>query len=130
MKTKRVPFKVSLLPLAESLDAARQLANASPVTAPQSGVYGQVSIALRDTLAKMAGISRGERMYDHLIEDGMTVAEARRATEPALPAPEPSVACRHCGVVIEPTEPMGAWIHAGLSIYCPGSGNLLTATPN
>lgn len=37
--------------------------------------------------------------------------------------------CRHCGVVIESTEPMGAWIHTGLSIYCPGSGNRLTATP-
>lgn len=90
MTTKRVPFKVSLLPLAESLDAARLLANSNPITAPQSGVYGTVSVALRDTLAKMAGISRGERMYEHLIEDGMTVAEARRATEPATPMPEPT----------------------------------------
>lgn len=37
--------------------------------------------------------------------------------------------CRHCGLLIESTEPMGAWIHTGLSIYCPGSGAKFTATP-
>lgn len=37
--------------------------------------------------------------------------------------------CKHCGLAIEPTEPMGAWIHTGLSIYCPGSARQFTAHP-
>lgn len=40
-----------------------------------------------------------------------------------------SPVCRHCGLAIESTEPMGAWIHTDLSIYCPGSGRNFTATP-
>lgn len=37
--------------------------------------------------------------------------------------------CRHCGTAVQPTEPMGAWTHAGLSIYCPGSAQKFTAAP-
>lgn len=37
--------------------------------------------------------------------------------------------CRFCHTAIEPTEPMGAWTHTGLSIWCPGSGQGETATP-
>jgi len=38
--------------------------------------------------------------------------------------------CRYCGTAVEPTEPMGAWIHTGLSIWCPGDPyRTQTATP-
>ena len=38
--------------------------------------------------------------------------------------------CRYCGTPVEPTEPMGAWTHTGLSIWCPGDAyRTNTATP-
>lgn len=85
MKTKYPPFKVSLLPLADQINAARITANANDATAPQTGVYGMLVEALQCTLAKMAGVCRAEMMYEHIL-NGSTVQEARRITEPARPA--------------------------------------------
>lgn len=78
------PFRVSLLPVAEAIDAARLNANADDRTAPQGGVYGHLVTALKETLVLMAGPERAERMYDSIL-DGNTIREARNATEPALP---------------------------------------------
>jgi len=89
MKTQ--PFKVGLLPIAESIDTARINANSDDRTAPQAGVYGKLSEALKETLALMAGPARGKAMYELMIRNGDTVREARRATEPARPMREPIV---------------------------------------
>lgn len=86
-----MPMKVSLIPLAEQIDEARIAANANEATAPQTGVYGHLSIALQAILKLMTGdVYRAEQMYQ-LILDGATVREARRDTEPARPMREPEV---------------------------------------
>lgn len=76
-----MPMKVSLLPLAEAIDAARLTANADDRTAPQAGVYGKLAAALQETLVMAAGPERAEQMYQCIL-DGATVREARRTTEP------------------------------------------------
>lgn len=38
--------------------------------------------------------------------------------------------CKRCGTAIEQLEAVaGTWIHTGLSIWCPGSGDRYTAAP-
>lgn len=39
------------------------------------------------------------------------------------------VTCKHCGLLIERNVSGTGWIHSLLSVYCPGSGNRLTAEP-
>lgn len=64
-----------LISLAESLDAARMTANSIEATAPQSGVYGQISEALQATLSLIVG-DLAPRVYASMCEDGNNVRDA------------------------------------------------------
>lgn len=75
-------MKMNLLALAEQIDAARIASNGIDEAAMQTGVYGQLAMALMETLRLAAGDERGIRMYAHIVETGETVHSARRATEP------------------------------------------------
>jgi hypothetical protein len=70
----------ALIELAETLDKARQQANAIPAMAPQSGVYGDVSEALKRALAYEFGVWVANKIYASLL-DGNTVREAIAAVE-------------------------------------------------
>jgi hypothetical protein len=65
----------ALIELAETLDKARLQANAIPAMAPQSGVYGDVSEALKRALAYEFGVWVANKIYASLL-DGNTVREA------------------------------------------------------
>ena len=84
-------MKMKLLALAEQIDAARNAANGISEAAMQTGVYGQLVVALMETLRLAAGDERGVRMYAYMVETGEGVKEARRATEPATPMREPGM---------------------------------------
>jgi hypothetical protein len=64
--------------LATRLDQARFMANATEETAPQSGVYGDISNALQKTLALLVdgNKERADRLYEVIIADGNTVPQA------------------------------------------------------
>ena len=68
----------ALIILAEMLDKARIQANAIEVTAPQDGVYGDVSKALQGTLALITDAYVASRVYDSIL-DGNSVKEALAA---------------------------------------------------
>lgn len=82
-------MNMKLLALAEKIDGARRAANGISEAAMQTGVYGQLVVALMETLRLAAGDERGTRMYAYMVETGETVQSARRATEPARPEPQP-----------------------------------------
>lgn len=72
----------ALIKLAETLDDARKQANAIEATAPQIGVYGDISVALLETLGIIlyrdgghGHSSRRHEVYASLL-DGNTVREA------------------------------------------------------
>jgi hypothetical protein len=71
-----------LIALAEALDAARMTANSMEATAPQAGVYGQVSTALQSTLSLIVG-DLAPRVYASIIEDGNNVRDAISYAESA-----------------------------------------------
>jgi hypothetical protein len=64
--------------LATRLDEDRVAANAIEETAPQFGVYGYISIALQRALELLVDgdKDRANRLYEVIIADGNTVAEA------------------------------------------------------
>ena len=64
-----------LIRLAEKLDEARLTANSMDETAPQSGVYGNISDALRGTLVHIVGPYAAYPAYQDMIESGLTVRE-------------------------------------------------------
>lgn len=64
-----------LIALAESIDAARILANANESTARQSGVYGDLTDALAKTLSLILGPNGLNAAYQAMA-DGYTVREA------------------------------------------------------
>lgn len=70
-------IEIALTDLATKLDGARIAANDIEETAPQSGVYGDISDALRKTLALLLDGDhvRGEAVYEAIL-DGNTVTEA------------------------------------------------------
>lgn len=73
----------SLIDIAESIDSARIIANANDLTAPQRGVYGDLSEALGKVLRLMTGDNdRADRIYQAIL-DGASVRLAFRDTEPA-----------------------------------------------
>jgi hypothetical protein len=65
-----------LIALAEALDAARMTANSIEATAPQSGVYGQISAALQSTLVLIVGSAVADEAYESLVRDGNNVRDA------------------------------------------------------
>jgi hypothetical protein len=64
----------ALITLAETLDSARQQANAIDSAAPQSGVYGKIHVALVDTLHLIT--EDYEDVYESIMADGNTVRQA------------------------------------------------------
>lgn len=66
----------ALIILAQMLDKARIQANAIEVTAPQSGVYGDIAKALEGTLTFLTDAGIAARIYDDIIENGSSVQEA------------------------------------------------------
>jgi ABC-type transporter Mla subunit MlaD len=83
--TERDTMEASLIDIAESINSARIIANANELTAPQRGVYGDLSEALGRVLRLMTGDNdRAKQMYQNIL-DGATVRQAYRATEPARP---------------------------------------------
>lgn len=63
--------------LAEMLNKARIQANAIEMTAPQSGVYGDIVKALNDTLVILTDSpSLAAQVYASILDDGCTVQEA------------------------------------------------------
>lgn len=69
----------ALIRLAETLDSARQQANAIEAAAPQRGVYGDIHTALVNTLALVT--NDHEAVYASIMEDGNTVREAIKYIE-------------------------------------------------
>lgn len=70
----------ALVILAQMLDKARIQANAIEVTAPQSGVYGDIANALQQTLTFLTDdAAAANRIYDDIIENGSSVKEAVKA---------------------------------------------------
>lgn len=66
-----------LLVLAEQLDQLRIMANTIEKTAPQDGVYGDVSRALQKVIALLTeDAARAEQVYETLLSTGSTVTEA------------------------------------------------------
>lgn len=68
----------ALIILAEMLNKARIQANAIEVTAPQSGVYGDIVKPLKLTLALLTDAHTASRIYDALL-DCSSVKEAMEA---------------------------------------------------
>lgn len=79
-----VAAETNLLLVAESINDARRMANANEATAPQWGVYGYLSAALKETLARHfdATLSRpfkglavyaAEEVYQLVIDNGESV---------------------------------------------------------
>lgn len=71
------PSREALIELAETLDKARLQANAIEEAAPQRGVYGDIHIALVNTLALIT--DDHEAVYASIMEDGNTVRQALKA---------------------------------------------------
>ncbi len=67
----------ALIKLAETLDDARQQANANDAAAPQSGVYGAIRVALVDTLTLITkDYDKAKDVYASIMENGNTVRQA------------------------------------------------------
>jgi hypothetical protein len=70
----------ALIELAETLDRARQQANAIsiPVIESQRGVYGQIELALHDVVEQIVGedIIEVATVYTSIVAGGSTVREA------------------------------------------------------
>ena len=66
-----------LIALAETLNKARIQANDHEITAPQHGVYGEVTRSLKTVLFVLVGIDRSELAYQALL-DGSDVRQAIR----------------------------------------------------
>lgn len=73
--------KEALITLAETLDHARLQANAIEATAPQSGVYGRIVIAEIETLSLITDAYTSQRVYDEILNSGISVREALAALE-------------------------------------------------
>jgi hypothetical protein len=81
-------MQAPLIVIAETINSARILANQNERTAPQSGVYGSLAEALKDTLDLITGDwNKAQIVYDSIL-DGNTVDQALRLTRPA-PQPDP-----------------------------------------
>lgn len=79
-------MNTELLTLANTINAARIEANAHEITAPQSGVYGQLADALEATLTLILGSAElGAAAYQNLL-DGATITEAVEWVKATLPA--------------------------------------------
>jgi len=65
----------ALIILAEMLDKARRQANSIEATAPQHGVYGNISDTLVEVLCLLTGRHEVGDIYDSLL-DGNTVRQA------------------------------------------------------
>jgi hypothetical protein len=72
--------KEALIILAEMLDKARIQANAIEVTAPQAGVYGNISDTLVEVLCLLTERFEVGDIYDSLL-NGNTVREALAEVE-------------------------------------------------
>lgn len=80
------PKREALIELAETLDKARQQANAIEETSDQNGVYGRISNALTDTLGTIlyAGghhFTKAYDAYESMLFSGLTVREALAEVE-------------------------------------------------
>jgi len=75
----------ALIELAETLDKARKQANAIEdytIASEQEGVYGQIKLALLDTLEVITDDAwKAGRVYGSAMEDGNTIREALKAVE-------------------------------------------------
>jgi hypothetical protein len=71
-----------LIVIAEAIDSARIAANQNEITARQTGVYGNLANALKDTIQHITlDWGRTNDVYQSIL-DGNTVAEALKVSAP------------------------------------------------
>lgn len=71
-----------LIVIAEAIDSARIAANQNEITARQTGVYGDLANALKDTIQHITlDWGRTNDVYQSIL-DGNTVAEALKVSAP------------------------------------------------
>lgn len=75
-------YNQHLIPLADTLNAARIDANRHVETESQVGIYGKISYALNDVLLLIVGDRQGASWaYGHLLDGEFTVTQAVEQVE-------------------------------------------------